>query len=165
MLEKDICWAGIKDNNAITAQRFSVKGNQSKKLLKFRHPQITVTNLQPGQHPIKLGQLWGNHFLINVRKTLNPYEDNVSVLNTWKDEVNQYGFPNFFGLQRFGQHCPNSHFVGKALFLEHEKDAVEEFLFKVYPLEFEDIAAFRTELGIESKLFGSASKYSQCIKL
>jgi tRNA pseudouridine13 synthase len=145
--EEHITWAGIKDNNAITAQRFSVKGNFYKKLQKFTNKKITLTDIRPGNRPVLLGQLWGNHFDIIIRKIYNDFSSLAPTLSKWKDEINQVGFPNYYGVQRFGHHRPNSHIVGKYVFLGEFEKAVEEFLYRSYPLEYDTIQQFRNQLG------------------
>ncbi len=152
-----IKWAGIKDHTAITAQLMSVKGDHVEDLQRINHPNITITNIRPGRTEVDVGKLWGNHFNINVRKTLSPYESLETVLTEWAQQISTTGIPNFFGLQRFGQHRPNSHLVGKAYFLEQYQTACEEFLFKVYPLEYSGIAQFR-------QLLATQANYAQLIQ-
>ncbi len=150
-------WAGIKDHTAITAQKFSVKGNWVEKLAQFKHRDISITNIRPAHHEIDIGQLWGNHFTINIRKLFSPYQEIEAELTQWQQEIVENGFPNFYGMQRFGKHRPNSHIVGKAIFQKRYQEAVEEFLFSVYPAEFDEIAEFRSEYG-ESRDYARAIK-------
>ena len=142
-----IKWAGIKDHTAITAQRFSVRGNHMEKLKRFQHPHINITHILPSRDDIDLGKLWGNKFTINLRHTSHSYSELLPDLTEWTDQIEKRGFPNFFGMQRFGQHRPNSHVVGKLIFEEKYQEAVEEFLFTVYPLEYENVALFRKEIA------------------
>lgn len=145
--EGELQWAGIKDHTAITAQRFSVRGDYSQQLRKFRHPNITISDIGFAKHSVKLGQLWGNHFVINIRHTEKPYQEIQPILIEWEKQINERGFPNYYGMQRFGQHRPNSHLVGKYLFLFEYQKAVEEFLFTVYPLEYDKIKEARKRLA------------------
>ncbi|MHA1612769.1 MAG: tRNA pseudouridine(13) synthase TruD [Promethearchaeota archaeon] len=142
-----IKWAGIKDHTAITSQRFSVRGNHMEKLKRFKHPHITITHILPSRDNIDLGKLWGNKFTINLRHTSSPYSELLPDLTEWKQQIDTRGFPNFFGMQRFGQHRPNSHITGKLIFEKKYREAVEEFLFTVYPLEYEPVAQFRKDLS------------------
>jgi tRNA pseudouridine13 synthase len=147
MQETEIMWAGIKDNAAITAQRFAVPGNQVKLLQKFRAKNIILSNIRPSHKGVDVGQLWGNNFEINVRKLNHPFKDCPEIINEWQNQILQNGFPNFYGLQRFGQHRPNSQKIGKFLFLREYDHAVEEFLFAIYPDEYAPISDFRTRLA------------------
>ncbi len=139
-------WAGIKDHTAITAQRFTVRGNRIKDLQHFKHNNITITNIRPAKEEIELGKLWGNNFTINLRKTEEEYAKMEPTLDDWMKQINENGFPNFFGMQRFGQHRPNSHIVGRFVFLGKFKEACEEFLYQIYPKEYEDNRNFRKQL-------------------
>lgn len=71
---------------------------------------------------LKLGDLIGNRFTIDL-KVLE--EDGHKILHTY-DELNDLGgFPNFFGLQRFGSIRTNTHKIGKLLVQgEYEKAAM-----------------------------------------
>jgi tRNA pseudouridine13 synthase len=145
--DTEVLWAGIKDNTAITAQRMMVPGNQIERLKQFKSKNITITNIQSSRKPIEIGSLWGNNFEINIRNSTIPYENLEPVLSDWSNQIQTNGFPNFYGLQRFGQYRPNSHNVGKLLFLGKYQEAYEEFLFKVYPEEYKPIKEFRTLLA------------------
>ncbi|WP_457556740.1 tRNA pseudouridine(13) synthase TruD [Candidatus Harpocratesius sp.] len=145
--EYDIQWAGIKDHTAITSQRFSVRGDFIEKLYHFRHPNIDICQIAPSRHYVKLGRLWGNRFTINIRHTERPFSEIEPIITKWTDQINERGFPNYYGMQRFGQHRPNSHLVGRYLFCHQYKEAVEEFLFTIYPLEYEKIREARKKLA------------------
>lgn len=146
---KFIKWNGIKDHTAITAQKFSVKGNCLKKIKDFKHNSIFLTKIRSSRKGMELGKLWGNQFTINIRNTAKPYDEITDILKIWAEKINLTGFPNYFGMQRFGQHRPNSHKIGKLFFEGKYQEAVEEFLFKVYPKEYESNALFRIKLGKE----------------
>lgn len=145
--DTEVLWAGIKDNTAITAQRMMVPGNQIERLKQFKAKNLTITNIQPSRKPIEIGSLWGNNFEINIRKTTQSFDELKSILAEWNTQVQANGFPNFYGLQRFGQYRPNSHNVGRLLFLGKYQEAYEEFLFKVYPEEYKPIKEFRKLLA------------------
>ncbi|MHA1819735.1 MAG: tRNA pseudouridine(13) synthase TruD [Promethearchaeota archaeon] len=150
----EISWAGLKDNNAITAQRMSVRGNYIEKLMTLTFPNIFIKDISYSNKPIRIGRLWGNKFIIYIR----DLENTNNIRNILKENVetlSHYGFPNFYGLQRFGNYRPNSHIIGKYLFMKDYKKAVEEFLFKSYPKENEDAREFRKELA-ESQDFTHA---------
>ncbi|MHA1729476.1 MAG: tRNA pseudouridine(13) synthase TruD, partial [Promethearchaeota archaeon] len=68
------------------------------------------------------------------------------ILNSTTKQIDKKGFPNFFGLQRFGSHRPNSHLIGKYMFLKRYKEMVEEFLFESYPRETEMVKICRDDL-------------------
>ena len=146
---KFIKWNGIKDHSAITAQKFSVKGNCLTKLKNFKHKNIFLTKIRSSRKGMELGKLWGNQFTINIRNSIKPYDEIVEILKVWVEKINSTGFPNYYGMQRFGQHRPNSHKIGKLFFKGKYQEAVEEFLFHVYPKEYESNALFRKKLEKE----------------
>ena len=146
---KFIKWSGIKDHSAITAQKFSVKGNYIAKLNDFTHKNIFLTKIRSSRKGMELGQLWGNQFTINIRNSIKPYDEIVEILNIWVEKINSIGCPNYYGMQRFGQHRPNSHKIGKLFLKGKYQEAVEEFLFHVYPKEYESNVLFRKKLEKE----------------
>ena len=147
-----IKWAGIKDHTAITAQRFTVRGNRISDLKNFKHNNITITNIRPAKEEIELGKLWGNNFTINLRNTPEKFQEVEATLYEWISQINKQGFPNYFGMQRFGQHRPNSHKVGRHVFLGQFQEACEEFLYEIYPKEYEENKLFRQQLKETSNL-------------
>ena len=141
-----VSWAGLKDNRAITAQRMTIKGDHRKKLQDLRLETLFVKNIHYQKKPIKLGALWGNKFEIILRNIDIEKHDLDSITSDFKDQISQNGFPNYYGLQRFGSIRPNSHIVGKFIFLMDYKNAVEEFLYATYPPEFEIVKICRKDL-------------------
>lgn len=152
----DVTWAGLKDNMAITVQRMCVKGNRIKELGNLNFQRIFIKNIKPIRRPIKIGNLWGNNFKIIIRNIINIDTKNISGNNTNQKiklmlensskNIKEKGFPNFFGTQRFGTYRPNSHLIGKHMFLQNYKEAIEEFLLKSYPKESDVVKKCRNEL-------------------
>lgn len=134
----DITWAGLKDNRAVTVQRMCIKGNHITELGNLNFQRIFIKNIKALKRSIKTGNLWGNNFKIIIRdisiidseaisgKNIN--RKIKSILESKSKNIKEKGFPNFFGLQRFGTYRPNSHLIGKHMFLQNFKEAVEEFL-------------------------------------
>lgn len=156
----DITWAGLKDNNAITAQRMSIKGDYGKELKKLVFNNIKIKDIQYCKHPLVIGDLLGNSFKIIIRnigfdEKMNPISnfqdlDDSKILNIVqevKNQINKVGFPNFYGLQRFGSHRPNSHRLGKLIFKKQYSEVVREFLTVTFPKEREEIRNLRDKLN------------------
>lgn len=153
-----VSWAGLKDNRAITAQRMTIKGDYSQKLMESRFETLFLKHIKHVKRPIKLGDLWGNKFEITVRNIANISESELKITTSeFRKQIAQNGFPNYYGLQRFGSIRPNSHLVGKYLFLMNYQKAVEEFLYATYPPEHEIVKACRKELQ-DSQDFKTALK-------
>lgn len=101
--EKQIQYAGIKDKNAITAQRISFRGIKIADLKKISSPYFFLKDAALGKGVVEKGGLRGNRFTILVR-TAKPltadrdYNDFIGNL----EKIRAQGFYNFFYLQRFG---------------------------------------------------------------
>ena len=104
--------AGLKDKRSISVQKASIKGNHIEKLKKLKLKDIFVRCIMPTKKSVKLGSNRGNHFIItlrNIEKEVNE-EKRIKALF---DELHTRGFPNYYGLQRFGTFRPNSHIIGR----------------------------------------------------
>jgi tRNA pseudouridine13 synthase len=142
-----VSWAGLKDNRAITSQRMTIKGDYTRRLSGVHFDTFFIKNIRKSKKPVKLGDLWGNKFEIIIRNIANLTKSELKeTTSTFAEQIAQNGFPNYYGLQRFGSIRPNSHLVGKSLFLMEYQKAVEEFLYATYPPEHEIVKICRKEL-------------------
>jgi tRNA pseudouridine13 synthase len=157
----DITWAGLKDNNAITAQRMSIRGDYGKALKDLSFNNLKIKDIVYCKHPLVVGDLSGNYFKIIIRNIgydekmnpiLNPENSNdtfiSNIVQETKNQINKYGFPNFYGLQRFGSHRPNSHRLGKLIFKKQYHDVVNEFITNSFPKESEEIKNVREKIRL-----------------
>ncbi|GAB4318874.1 MAG: tRNA pseudouridine(13) synthase TruD [Promethearchaeota archaeon] len=144
----DFSHAGIKDNRAITAQQVSVRGIVGQQLLQLHLPNARVQNIRYSRRPVQVGDLWGNHFEILVRGVqADDLEDLESKVGLLVEQIEARGFPNYFGLQRFGTHRPNSHEIGRWLLLGDFERAIKQFLTQVFPTEGEEAREARETLA------------------
>ena len=135
-----IKYSGLKDKFSISVQKFSIKGDHIKKLRNLKIKDIFIRNIKPTKKPVRVGSHWGNNFIIVFRNIV--YKKNLkSNIEKFIKFLNNFGFPNYFGLQRFGSYRPNSHIVGRCLLEGNFKKAFEEYVSKTYSTE-----------SIESKL-------------
>lgn len=93
-------YAGVKDRRAKTTQWFCVRKVDPRKLVMRTKPlrNIHIGNFTFEDKPLKLGKLIGNRFRIALRNV--TVED--SVIDGALNSLKEYGFINYFGLQRFG---------------------------------------------------------------
>ncbi|MFX1328636.1 MAG: tRNA pseudouridine(13) synthase TruD [Promethearchaeota archaeon] len=127
-------YSGLKDKFSISVQKISVKGDYVEELRKLNLKDIFIRNILPTKKPVKLGSHRGNHFTIVIRNIENtPYLK--SKINKHLNFLNKFGFPNYFGLQRFGTYRPNSHIVGRCILEGNFKKAFEEFVSTTYSTE------------------------------
>lgn len=131
---ENISYAGIKDKCAISVQEASIPGNHIEALKKIKLRDIYIRNIHPTRKPIKIGDHQGNNFTIVIRNIAksDQLERNVKQLISF---LGKNGFPNYYGLQRFGSLRPNSHKVGRFLLHEDYENAYKEFVTSVYKTE------------------------------
>ena len=95
-----IGYAGLKDKHATTTQFISIEAKYEKALKKFKHPGIKILKLTRDKYSIRMGDLRGNHFSINLFG-VSPIEAGQIEKRALKIAKN--GLPNYFGYQRFGR--------------------------------------------------------------
>lgn len=102
--EMDVGYAGLKDRHAVTQQWFSIYLPPNK--IVGNGPDFSLLNsdesrlLLQTRHSKKLrpGELKANHFEIRIRDV----EGDQGKINDNLEHLRQDGYPNYFGLQRFG---------------------------------------------------------------
>lgn len=97
--ERSVGFAGIKDKRAVTYQFGTVTGVSPDQLLRATKelPGIEIGGLKWVKHPLEIGHLWGNRFLLTLRQVSVTSDIERTIRNLEKD-----GFVNYFGNQRFG---------------------------------------------------------------
>lgn len=100
---RDISYAGLKDRHAQTRQWFSLKWPIKKAFPDIQHPDFTVETVSRHERKLKRGAFLGNRFKIR----LNQVEGHPILLERRLAQINKYGVPNYFGLQRFGREQGN----------------------------------------------------------
>ena len=122
---KRISFAGTKDKRAKTTQIMSFYNIPIEKIENLNIKDVEIKNIYRSDKSLHLGDLHGNHFDIILRDIDKPVEEIKQVLR----EIEIYnGFPNFFGIQRFGVIRPITHLVGKQLVLANFREAVWIYL-------------------------------------
>ena len=85
---------------------------------------------------VDIGRLYGNRFEILIRGIPHTRERIVEIVDRFVEEVASLGgFPNFFGVQRFGAIRPVTHIVGKKIMERRYEEAVFIFLTKAFAYE------------------------------
>ena len=120
--------AGTKDKRAITTQLMSFKcsigdlDNVDFKDVSFKDPYRA-------RRGISIGDLFGNEFEIRVTESESSKEETQGVLDVVTSEIGRIGgFPNYFGVQRFGTIRPVTHKVGEAIVRGDIEGAVMTYL-------------------------------------
>lgn len=137
---KRISFAGTKDKRAKTTRLMSFYKVSPIKLSELNIKNVEIKNIYSSNKSVKIGNLSGNRFEIiirNINKNIN--------LNHVKKIVNYIlkndGFPNFYGIQRFGITRPITHIVGKFIIKDDFENAVMTYI--ANPLNEEDEESYK----------------------
>ena len=148
---KSISYSGLKDKCSISVQKVSIKGNFVNRLKKLKLRNYFFRNIYPTRQPVKLGGHWGNNFTIVIRN-IKPKENlEKNIIDITKKILN-VGFPNYFGLQRFGTYRPNSHKVGRHLLEGEYEKAYNELVTTTYSTEDSQLQIIRNNLKEDGNL-------------
>jgi tRNA pseudouridine13 synthase len=151
-----ICFAGTKDKRAKTTRLMSFYGISTEQLSKIKIKNVNIQNIYRSDSSIKIGNLIGNKFEIIVRNI----DQNISidkVRNIATFIVDYGGFPNFYGIQRFGIIRPNSHIVGRFIVKGDFEKAVMNYIGN--PIKLEDENTYRLREKLEK-----TRNYSEALK-
>jgi len=108
-----ISFAGTKDKRAITSQLMCFEAPLEAVAAISMH-QVRVENAYRSRKHITIGDLIGNSFQLKVRDCgLSDGKLSDAVQATHLSLQAVAGFPNFFGVQRFGSLRPITHLVGQ----------------------------------------------------
>jgi tRNA pseudouridine13 synthase len=145
---KAIGFAGLKDRYAVTSQYltipsefelenscFTLIGGRWRKVSSFDFTKMgfCIEVLGKVNKPLTLGELLGNRFTIVIRN----FEKNLREKFYRNYEVvKRFGFPNYFGEQRFGSVKSRDDFVLKYLLKGSFEGALKSYFFGKSQVEF-----------------------------
>jgi len=110
--QRRIGFAGTKDKRALTTQLMSFDHISSEQLSRITLKGVSIGNMYQSNVPVHIGDLQGNHFEITIRNLSDDVESKQILSLTSPFQI-WGGFPNFYGIQRFGVVRPITHLVGK----------------------------------------------------
>ncbi len=143
--QRRISFAGTKDKRAWTTQLMSFDHVPPEALSSLTIKDVSIQNIYRADVPIRIGDLFGNHFDITIRhipENIVP-EDVISLISPFQ---HWGGFPNFYGIQRFGVIRPITHLVGKYIIQGDFEKAAMTYIGNPLSGENEMINAQRAEL-------------------
>ncbi|KAK6309155.1 hypothetical protein J4Q44_G00206180 [Coregonus suidteri] len=119
-------YMGTKDKRAITVQEIAVLKVTAERL---SHLNKCLNNFKLGnfcykKHPLKLGELQGNHFTVVIRNITGTDEQVQQAMTSLRDT----GFINYYGMQRFGTTAVPTHQVGKAILQDNWNEVIDLIL-------------------------------------
>lgn len=127
-----IRFSGTKDRRAVTCQRMSISKIGLDRLngLNKGLKGIVLGGYKYEDEPLNLGDLQGNEFTIAIRDVTlkNESDDLESILSTGVKSLQENGFINYFGMQRFGTFSVSTHQIGQALLSGNWKQAADLIL-------------------------------------
>ena len=136
---KRIGFAGTKDKRAKTSQLMSFYNVTLEDLSKVNIKDVVIENVYCSDRPIKIGDLFGNSFIVIVRN-IEKDISHKQIQNIASSIVNIGGFPNFYGIQRFGIIRPITHVVGECIVRGDFEKAVMTYV--ANPIEGENEESF-----------------------
>ena len=142
-----IGYAGLKDKHATTTQYISVEVKYENALKKFRHKNIKILSKTRDKFSIRMGDLVGNRFKINL---FNLNSIDAGKLDKLAKKTQKFGVENYFGYQRFGQDAlaQAKEMIEEQKYIEDTK--VRKFLISVYQSKlFNDWLKYRVLLSKE----------------
>ncbi|KAG1929645.1 pseudouridylate synthase [Pimephales promelas] len=119
-------YMGTKDKRAITVQEIAVLKISAERL---SHLNKCLMNMKLGnfsykKHPLKLGELQGNHFTVVLRNISGSLEQVEQAMTSLRET----GFINYYGMQRFGTTAVPTHRVGRAILQNNWKEVMDLIL-------------------------------------
>lgn len=131
-----IGFAGTKDGRSVSTQLMSFRAPiEEVKALEI--PDVRVLEAYTARRMISIGDLIGNRFQIKVADVAKDRTETERACREVKRVIDESGgFPNFFGLQRFGSVRPITHIIGKDLVRGDLEGAVMRYV--ANPLEDEE---------------------------
>jgi len=142
---KRVSFAGTKDKRAKSTRHMSFYNISNEDLAKIKIKDVEIKNIYRSDRPVKIGNLLGNMFEISIRNIANAkkeqLQDVVSLISSTG------GFPNFYGVQRFGTIRPITHIVGKHLVNDEIEKAVMTYV--ANPIKGEDDITYKLRSELE----------------
>ncbi len=120
---KRITYAGTKDKTAVTTQYFCV--NTPSGFEASRLGDVEVLETFRSDRMLKLGDLLGNYFRISIE---DQEDHDAEIMSIYDDISSKGGFPNYFGIQRFGSVRTNTHKIGKYIVNGNPDEAVKRYI-------------------------------------
>ncbi len=122
--KKRITYCGTKDKRGKTTQYFCLNHNFDPSGINIGDCEV-IESFRSNQI-LGLGDLLGNRFTIDLKID----DRDVETVKNIHEELNlKGGFPNFFGLQRFGSLRTNTHKIGKLLTLGEYEEAARTYIY------------------------------------
>jgi len=152
-----ISFAGTKDKRAVTTQLFCFEVPEDR-IRALRLSDVEILETYATKRRLELGDLRGNRFRVVVRDLAVAPEAARTILAATVAQLEILrGFPNFFGIQRFGSVRPITHVVGRHIVRGEFKEAVDAYV--ANPIEGEDAEAYEVRQDL-----AASGDYGEALK-
>ena len=142
-----IGFAGTKDKRALTTQLFSFENVPPETIKALRMKDVEVLDVSRSDRPLEIGDLVGNRFQIVVRDLTVAVDRVNSIAEETARQIRSFGgFPNFFGIQRFGSVRAITHVVGRHIVRGEFKEAVQTYV--ANPIEGEGSESYEVRAAL-----------------
>ncbi len=143
----DIAFCGTKDKRAITTQWMSFKCTPDE-LEDLSINDVEIEDIFTSHRSLNIGAHKKNHFDILIRDMDVDAEEAIKRVDQIGEQVKEKGgFPNWFGVQRFGTMRPVTHTVGRKILKGDFEGAVKEYV--ASPKEGEDESCYKAREALE----------------
>jgi tRNA pseudouridine13 synthase len=107
-------FAGTKDGRSVSTQLMSFQA-PLEQVQSLSIPDVKILEAYTARRKVSIGDLKGNRFKIKV-SDLDAPKDVPTICKEVREKLDAIGgFPNYFGVQRFGSVRPITHLIGKDL--------------------------------------------------
>ena len=147
--KKRIGFAGTKDKRAVTTQLISFQCDEQM-IIDSNIKDVYIIDTYRSNKSIRMGDLQGNNFQIRIRDLFKPKEELEKKVEAVLGDISEIGgFPNYFGVQRFGAIRPITHLVGMEIVRGNLEKAVMIYIGNPYPMESHEAREARTRLELD----------------
>jgi len=159
---KRVDFAGTKDKRAKTTRLMSFYNVSRDELSELKVKDVVMEDIYSSGHPVRIGDLLGNRFEITVRNIGRGTK--TEEIHDIASFIEGYGgFPNFYGVQRFGTIRPVTHIVGKYIIDGDFEKAVMSYIANPLYGEDEDTYALRERLQKTYDFSEALASYPSCL--
>ena len=152
--QKRIGFAGTKDKRSCSTQLMSFYNVSEEDISNIKIKDVSIKNMYHSDKTIKIGSLLGNRFEITIRNIdKNIQSEQIDTIASYLERYG--GFPNFYGVQRFGVIRPITHIIGSHIIQGDFESAVMDYIANPINGEDEETYKLREELE-ESRDFSKA---------
>ncbi|MDR0778418.1 MAG: tRNA pseudouridine(13) synthase TruD [Methanomassiliicoccaceae archaeon] len=153
-----IGFAGTKDKRAVTTQLMSFEASDEA-LAGVDLKDIEIKNAYRSGREVQIGDLIGNEFDITVSGCSTSADEISYAIDSVTADIRELGgFPNYFGVQRFGTSRPITHIVGEKIIRGDIRGAVDVYLSQLSEYD-------NPETNDARKLLADRSNLSDAVKI